>query len=465
MAKNKLPPGFSRFEFRPGVAGFPTWGGLDLRSDASASPANTFRVAKNVRLWGQEIIARGGQEKLNSVGIDSVSGVFDTEGEGSEQKLWGFPSSVFVPDPTFNSATWYTQSIPYGDNVGGVAYLAAVGVAGSAKTIRIFRVPKPVVGESNLLYIPTHSGADPFTVRAVGLTSGTEADMSTLGLSYSAGTTTTPPGTPVAEMDASWLGAISPSLWHLIVHYAENGVVWFSAVGDSSEQRLYSVDVNTRTFTYVTSHTFSGSTTPWMIRFFFKFGTQLFALRRTAFLGETYNLIKLPSLDIIPLGSNFTTTYGGVNQLNSTAEYQSNLYIAGHQTTPDRSAVAIIDSSDNVVIQESSAYTSEFVGLAVFNNYLHAIAGTLPVRRWDGATWTSLAAYGGSGSLTGGMPRYFHTDNRMYGLNDLGGVLNIVKRSGVTDLTTAFTNYGTSTWSWVSNPPLYAGHAYLSAIQ
>jgi hypothetical protein len=91
MAKDKLAPGFQRFEFRSGIGGFPGWDGLDLRTDAAAVPANKFTKAQNVRYWGGDVIARGGQAKLNSVVTGGLLGIFDTSEDEGSQKLWGFP--------------------------------------------------------------------------------------------------------------------------------------------------------------------------------------------------------------------------------------------------------------------------------------------------------------------------------------------------------------------------------------
>lgn len=113
MAKDKLGPGYKRFELRPGVGGFPGWGGLDLRADASAAGANALRVAKNVRYWGKRWMARGGQA-LTAAGMGGVLGIFETgddEGGGS-QKLWGFPYG----EPGGSAIIW--PSSIYGFNPG-----------------------------------------------------------------------------------------------------------------------------------------------------------------------------------------------------------------------------------------------------------------------------------------------------------------------------------------------------------
>lgn len=465
MAKNKLPPGFSRFEFRPGVAGFPAWSGLDLRSDASASRANAFRVAKNVRLWGDDVIARGGQEKLNTEAIGPVCGIFDTDEEaGGEQKLWGF-SAPFVPNPAFAGATWYTQSIPYGDATNGSAYLVAVGSAGGAKTIRIFRISKPIIGETNILYVPTRSAGDPWSLRAIGTSTGSESLISNLGLSYSAGTLTTPVGTAVAEMDGSWLHSATPTNWKVIVHYSEAGVVWFSGVETGgTNQRLYKADTNTNIFTLIGTFPFVSATAS-LLRHFHKFGTQLFAIRKTSGT-DNCELVLLPSLSTVAVDSNFTTTHGNHNQSGTVATYNGKLYIAGHQTTPNRGAVIEVDSSYIVTIREWSAVTSEFVNLAVFGGFLYgSIAGATAHAKWDGVTWTSLGAFGGPGQFTAGQPTYFDPiEGRMSSTNDASITVSIIKRSAQNDLATAFSDFGTQTWGQPTSAPLYGQHAYFSVL-
>lgn len=55
-----------RFEFRPGVAGFPNWQGMDKESNPASIDIYKLQHAENVRFRSDGIIARGGQSKLNA---------------------------------------------------------------------------------------------------------------------------------------------------------------------------------------------------------------------------------------------------------------------------------------------------------------------------------------------------------------------------------------------------------------
>lgn len=61
MPKGPRDPDHEPFEFRPGVGGFPTFGGMRKTGNPGSTPPNMFHHLKNVRIVGDEVVSRLGQ--------------------------------------------------------------------------------------------------------------------------------------------------------------------------------------------------------------------------------------------------------------------------------------------------------------------------------------------------------------------------------------------------------------------
>lgn len=84
-ADDERGPKTPRFEFRPGIKGFPSWQGVVRQEgDPSTIPHNAFWDAINVRFFDAYPVSRGGQVKaINSAGSPEpgcIDGIFDFEG-------------------------------------------------------------------------------------------------------------------------------------------------------------------------------------------------------------------------------------------------------------------------------------------------------------------------------------------------------------------------------------------------
>lgn len=78
MSKKTLAPGFKRAEFRPGIAKFPGFQGIDRQSDPGAIAPNRFYQLQNVRIRDGEIVSRGGLSKVrDSAENGCIVGLFD----------------------------------------------------------------------------------------------------------------------------------------------------------------------------------------------------------------------------------------------------------------------------------------------------------------------------------------------------------------------------------------------------
>jgi hypothetical protein len=69
----------NRFEFRPGVAGFPGWEGQERDGDPCSIAPNRPRLVINGRYRNKAIESRGGQDKLNLVELspNNIRSIFD----------------------------------------------------------------------------------------------------------------------------------------------------------------------------------------------------------------------------------------------------------------------------------------------------------------------------------------------------------------------------------------------------
>lgn len=83
-------PTSNTFCHRPGIKGFPAFGGVDRRSDPGSITPNRFYKLENVRLVGPEIVSRGGLDPLNPDNplAGGVLGVFDAEEPNQEPKIY-----------------------------------------------------------------------------------------------------------------------------------------------------------------------------------------------------------------------------------------------------------------------------------------------------------------------------------------------------------------------------------------
>lgn len=93
MSKSKLQPGFNRFDFRPGIKGFPNMKGMNRQTDPGALPPNQFYHLQNVRCLDGQIVSRGGSlVSNNSAETGCITGMFDNL-EPSESQTGLFISS------------------------------------------------------------------------------------------------------------------------------------------------------------------------------------------------------------------------------------------------------------------------------------------------------------------------------------------------------------------------------------
>jgi len=94
---------------RAGIT-FPGWAGMNRENDPGAIADNQFFYAQNVRIYGNEIVSRGGQEKIHDAAMDGcVLGFFSLP--DSTTNLW-LNGSLYIYNPELDPTTQLTGVIP-----------------------------------------------------------------------------------------------------------------------------------------------------------------------------------------------------------------------------------------------------------------------------------------------------------------------------------------------------------------
>lgn len=442
--------------------------GVHTNRDPGAIARNALQRARNVRLDEGMPVPRGGQEKILATPIGSAwDGLCDVGGGANDgtQRLY---VSGILPLAPFVADAWYVQNLPVGDQSNGSFYVVAIGVAGSVKVIRIFRNTKPVAGEVNLLYSGSASGADPFLLRAIGLTSATEVAVSGT-FSPGTGSATVPPGTAFAELDVSAISTM-PSLTtsQLVTHWAEAGIVYFS-FADGANAKLYKADTNTGTVTLVGTYTLYSGVNP-ISNYFFKLGSQILALVQTG--ASSYNLLQVPSGTTSAVPADWQPTSGSIMHAFHpavSAVLSGKAYVVGQKISNGRASLLEIDSVFAMALfVDTNAGAGETV--ATFSALLHYHNVSFDTEiTFNGTVFGGGSSWGGPTTINSYPIRgYFHSDGRLYVLNPGGGgTVNLLRRSAVNSYTTAFSNFGTLTASGAGLPRSVGNSSwpsYLSVI-
>lgn len=112
------------FQRRTGISGLTRWRGVVKEGRAAAIGSDRLRDGINVRLQGDEIANRGGQEKVNTTAVDEcIVGIWDAQSEETTAgKLWlagglntgaiNFILSSYHPDnsPAFQSVVGHASA-------------------------------------------------------------------------------------------------------------------------------------------------------------------------------------------------------------------------------------------------------------------------------------------------------------------------------------------------------------------
>lgn len=448
--KNKLDPDHKRFEFRPGVGGFPEWGGLDLRGDASAIAANRLRVAKNIIYWQKEVIARGGQAAVTDENIGPILGIFDTSEDDNSQKIWSFPSGAYA------NLSSSVVSSGRGDYRGKRIVADASGTnyytiwadqlgKGFPIKVRVEQLTKVHAGEENLIY--TANGEH----RVVGLTSGTDAYLPLSGGTvFGGGTLSISPAN------------IDDYLNNFQILYATGGTVYVAitiAGATATETQFYSFTSSAATLIQTAANFFATTiTNPEFAVVKYGGGADFLVIGKTA-SANTYLTAYI--------GPAFATTQdlGTIAITGAAREWRNmrgygvvsgtNIFLAGQTLDGGNSypAVLLIDTttlSTQSLKEIGSAASGLYatgallIGTDVYIPYWNGTAAR--VAKYTGVWTDNFGAFGGavvdSTGQTGALA-VKAADNRFYcaGQETLS---RAVARSSVNDLVTDFTSYASA---------------------
>lgn len=444
--KNKLDPDHKRFEFRPGVGGFPEWGGLDLRGDASAIAANRLRVAKNIIFWQKEVIARGGQAAVTDENIGPILGIFDTTEDDNSQKIWSFPSGAYG---NLSSAVIAAGRPDYrgkqivADASGTNYYTIWADQLGKGFPIkvRVEQLTKVHAGEENLIY--TANGQH----RVVGLTSGTDAHLPLSGGTVFGGGTLSISPTEVDDY-----------LTHFQILYATAGTVYVAITisgATATETRFYSFTSSTTTLIQ-TAANFINSGEFSVVKYG---GGSDFLVIGKAASANTYLTAYIGPAFATTQNLGTTAITGAAREWRNMRGYGvvsgTNIFLAGQTFDGANSypAVLLIDTttlSTQSLKEIGSAASGLYatgtllIGTDVYVPYWNGTASR--VAKYTGVWTDNFGAFGGavvdSTGQTGSLA-VKAADNRFYcaGQETLS---RAVARGSVNDLVTDFTSYASA---------------------
>lgn len=441
MAKDKLGPGFKRFEFRPGVGGFPAWTGLDLRGDPAAIAPNALRVAKNVRFLDRDLVSRSGQA-LTAAGMGGVLGIFDsTEDGGASGKLWGFP---YGPEVVVTYT--YEMQVPPVSNMGadltlGYLYgMVKTFADGIFSSMRLYRLDKTYAGVPNLY--TTVSGD--FIV--VNLTTGASTTLVATYTPSSIGTYFANNGTLMADVPVSdivnWEGSQ--------IQYADNGVVYFNIFYDTGTgpHEFYRYTSGTGVTDLLKSYPIK----MYSANRFWKIGAQIVGLISDPSTFDVFKVyiinvptftgpVQINTASFLLGGSSWSTGNFPILSSGWKPVFGSNLYLPGQLA--GNSKVIKVDSAfaQTVIDTGASGIGANFTFTANGRIYfLYDDSGVEKVGSYDGAIFSAIGNYGAATDYSGGA--YIHSDDRFFARATGGAKLLI--RSGVADYVTAFADFDTA---------------------